>query len=43
MYKSLDKEILCELFKDINIYISTKWTGTPLTIQEIEEIFNKKN
>jgi hypothetical protein len=43
MYKNLDKEILYKLIKDINNYINTKWTGTPMTVQEIEEIFNKKN
>jgi hypothetical protein len=45
MYKSLDKEILCEIIKDINNYINTKWTGTPLSVKEIEQIFyiNKKN
>lgn len=45
MYKSLDKEILSEIIKDINSYINIKWTGTPLSVQEIEQIFyiNKKN
>jgi len=38
MYKSLDKEILCEIIKDIDI----KWTGTPLSVKEIEQILDKK-
>lgn len=42
MCKSLDKEILCEIIKDINSYINTKWTGTPMSIKEIEQIFDKK-
>ena len=40
MYKSLDKEILCEIIK--NIDIKWKWTGTPLSVKEIEQIFDKK-
>jgi hypothetical protein len=45
MCKSLAKEILCEIIKDINSYINIKWTGKPMTVKEIEQIFyiNKKN
>jgi hypothetical protein len=34
-----DKQIRCELIKDINGYINKKWTGTPMTVQEIEQVF----
>jgi hypothetical protein len=34
-----DKQIQCELIKDINGYINKKWTGTPMTVQEIEQVF----
>jgi hypothetical protein len=28
-----DKQILCELVKDVNGYINKKWTGAPMTVQ----------
>jgi hypothetical protein len=34
-----DKQIRCELIKDINGYINKKWTGAPMTVQEIEQVF----
>jgi len=37
-----DKEILCKIIKDINSSINTKWTGGPLSVKEIEQIFDKK-
>jgi hypothetical protein len=36
----IDKQILCELIKDINRYINIKWTGTPMTVREIEQVFD---
>ncbi len=38
-----DKQILCELVKDVNGYINKKWTGTPMTVQEIEQVFGLHN
>jgi hypothetical protein len=36
----IDKQILYELIKDINRYINIKWTGIPMTVQEIEKVFD---
>jgi hypothetical protein len=38
-----DKQIHCELIKDINGYINKKWSGVPFTVQEIEQVFGSQS